>query len=72
MLRAEDNDLLFRRIEAVRAFQSAGPSIGHGGPASPRAGLRAFAGLVRRTEDWRTLGMTPEARAKSPIRHAVR
>jgi phthalate 4,5-dioxygenase oxygenase subunit len=73
-LGASDTAILqFRRImvEAVRSFQAGGPAIGRGEPYVPHAKLRSFEGVVRKTEDWRTLGMTPEERAVCPIGQAA-
>jgi phthalate 4,5-dioxygenase oxygenase subunit len=65
--------LQFRRImvEAARTFQGGGPAIGRGDPYIPHAKLRSFEGVVRKTEDWRTLGVTPEELALCPIGRAA-
>ena len=65
--------LQFRRImvEAVRGFQGGGPAIGRGDPYIPQGTLRSFEGVVRKTEDWRTLGVSPEELAMSPIGQAA-
>jgi len=65
--------LQFRRImvEAVRSFQAGGPAIGRGDPYIPQGTLRSFEGVVRKTEDWRTLGVSPEELAMSPIGQAA-
>ncbi len=65
--------LQFRRImvEAVRSFQAGGPAIGRGDPYIPHAKLRSFEGVVRKTEDWRTLGVTAEEHALCPLGRAA-
>jgi phthalate 4,5-dioxygenase oxygenase subunit len=65
--------LQFRRImvEAVRSFQAGGPAIGRGDLYIPHARLRSFEGVVRKTEDWRTLGVTPEELAMCPVGRAA-
>ena len=65
--------LQFRRImvEAARSFQAGGPAIGRGEPRIPHGKLRSFEGVVRKTEDWRTLGVSPEELAMSPIGRAA-
>jgi phthalate 4,5-dioxygenase oxygenase subunit len=65
--------LQFRRImvEAVRSFQAGGAAIGRGDPYIPHGRLRSFEGVVRKTEDWRTLGVAPEELAVSPISRAA-
>ena len=65
--------LQFRRImvEAARGFQAGGPAIGLGEPRIPHGKLRSFEGVVRKTEDWRTLGVSPEELAMSPIGRAA-
>jgi phthalate 4,5-dioxygenase len=65
--------LQFRRImvDAVRSFQSGGPAIGRGDRYIPHGSLRSFEGVVRRTEDWRTLGVSAEELAVSPISRAA-
>jgi phthalate 4,5-dioxygenase oxygenase subunit len=65
--------LQFRRImvEAVRSFQAGGPAIGRGDLYIPHAKLRSFEGVVRKTEDWRTLGVTPEELAMCPVGRAA-
>jgi phthalate 4,5-dioxygenase len=73
-LGASDTAILqFRRImvEAVRSFQSGGLAIGRGEPYIPHGKLRSFEGVVRKTEDWRTLGVTPEELAVSHISRAA-
>ncbi len=65
--------LQFRRtmVEAARSFQAGGPAIGRGEPYIPHAKLRSFEGVVRKTEDWRTLGVAPEELAVCPIGRAA-
>jgi phthalate 4,5-dioxygenase oxygenase subunit len=65
--------LQFRRImvEAARGFQAGGPAIGLGEPHIPHGKLRSFEGVVRKTKDWRTLGVSPEELAMSPIGRAA-
>ena len=73
-LGASDTAILqFRRlmIEAVRGFQAGGPAIGRGDPYVPHAKLRSFEGVVRKTEDWRTLGVTSEELAVCPVGRAA-
>jgi len=73
-LGASDTAILqFRRImvDAVRAFQAGGPAIGRGAPYIPHAKLHSFAGVVRKTEDWRTLGVSPEELAASSSSQAA-
>jgi phthalate 4,5-dioxygenase len=73
-LGASDTAILqFRRImvEAARSFQAGGPAIGRGEPYIPHAKLRSFEGVVRKTEDWRTLGVTPEELAVSAVGRAA-
>src|SRR6202046_4340151 len=66
--------LQFRRIMvgAARRFQAGGPAIGRGEPRIPHGKLRSFEGVVRKTEDWRTLGVSPEELAMSPIGRAAK
>jgi len=65
--------LQFRRImvDAVRSFQSGAPAIGRGDPYIPHGTLRSFEGVVRKTEDWRTLGVSADELAVSPISRAA-
>ncbi len=58
-------------VEAARGFQAGGPAIGRGEPFIPHATLRSFEGVVARTEDWRTLGVTPEELALYPLGQAA-
>jgi phthalate 4,5-dioxygenase oxygenase subunit len=55
----------FRRImvDAVRRFAAGGPAIGTAEPRIPHAKLRSFEGIVPKTTDWRTLGISPEEMA---------
>jgi len=41
--------------------------IGHGEPCIPHAKLRSFEGVVPKTEDWRSLGVSPEGPALTPL-----
>jgi phthalate 4,5-dioxygenase oxygenase subunit len=54
----------FRRImlEAAQAYLAAGTVIGRGKPHIPHAKLTTFEGIIPKTTDWRTLGMTDEER----------
>jgi phthalate 4,5-dioxygenase oxygenase subunit len=65
--------LQFRRVmvEAARSFQAGGPAIGRGDPYIPHSKLRSFEGVVRKTEDWRTLGVTSEELAVCPVGRAA-
>ena len=55
----------FRRLmlDAVRAFQDGAPPLGLAEPHIPHAKLRSFEGIVPKTVDWRTLGVSEEERA---------
>ena len=63
----------FRRLmlDAVRAFQAGGPAIGRTEPHIPHVHLHSFEGVVPKTEDWRTLGVSAEELALSPIETAA-
>jgi phthalate 4,5-dioxygenase oxygenase subunit len=52
----------FRKImiEATRIFQDSGTVIGRTEPHIPHAKLTSFEGIVPKSSDWRTLGMTDE------------
>ena len=65
--------LQFRRImvDAVRDFQATGRVIGRGVPYIPHAKLCSFEGVVPKTEDWRTLGVSPEELALAPLGQAA-
>jgi phthalate 4,5-dioxygenase oxygenase subunit len=65
--------LQFRRImvEAAHDFVATGRVIGRGKPYIPHAKLRSFEGVVPKTEDWRTLGVSPEERALVPVSEAA-
>ncbi len=65
--------LQFRRImvEAAREFVATGRVIGRGEPYIPHATLRSFEGVVPKTDDWRTLGVSPEERALAPVSEAA-
>jgi phthalate 4,5-dioxygenase oxygenase subunit len=65
--------LQFRRImlEAAHDFVATGRVIGRGKPYIPHAKLCSFEGVVSKTEDWRTLGVSPEERALAPVSEAA-
>ena len=52
----------FRRqmVDAVRSFAAGGPAIGRTEPHIPHIHLCSFEGVVPKTEDWRTLGVSAE------------
>ncbi|HTI49130.1 MAG TPA: Rieske 2Fe-2S domain-containing protein [Casimicrobiaceae bacterium] len=52
----------FRRImiDAVRRFENGEPPLGTAAPRIPLAKLRSFEGIVPRTTNWRTLGVSDE------------
>jgi phthalate 4,5-dioxygenase oxygenase subunit len=52
----------FRRlmIEAAKAIQSKGPALGRTQPHIPHATISSFEGVVPKTMDWRTLGISVE------------
>jgi phthalate 4,5-dioxygenase oxygenase subunit len=54
----------FRRImvEAAQAYLATGTVIGRGEPHIPHARLTTFEGIIPKTTDWRTLGMSDEER----------
>jgi phthalate 4,5-dioxygenase oxygenase subunit len=45
--------------------------IGRSEPYIPHAKLRSFEGVVPKTEDWRTLGVSPEELALAPLGEAA-
>ena len=55
----------FRRImlDAVARHEAGAPPIGLEAPHLPQAKLRSYQGVVPKTEDWRTLGASPEEAA---------
>jgi phthalate 4,5-dioxygenase oxygenase subunit len=55
----------FRRqmIAAAKMFRDGGPVIGTTEPHVPRVKLSSFEGIVPKTADWRTLGVSDEERA---------
>ena len=63
----------FRRqmLEAVRQFEAGGPAIGRTEPHIPHVHLRSFEGVVPKTEDWRTLGVSAEEIALSAAEAAA-
>ena len=65
--------LQFRRImvEAAREFAATARVIGRGEPHIPHADLRSFEGVVAKTEDWRTLGVSAEELVLAPVREAA-
>ena len=52
----------FRRvmIDAARAMMETGSVIGQVQPHIPQAKLRSYQGVVKKTENWRTLGASEE------------
>ncbi|MBI3436915.1 MAG: Rieske 2Fe-2S domain-containing protein [Proteobacteria bacterium] len=55
----------FRRImvAAARAMRDGGAAIGTTHPRIPQAGIGSFEGVVPKSTDWRTLGVSQEERA---------
>ena len=55
----------FRRqmIAAAKTFRDGGPAIGTVEPVVPRVKLSSFEGIVPKSTDWRTLGVSGEERA---------
>jgi phthalate 4,5-dioxygenase oxygenase subunit len=55
----------FRRqmVKAARHFQATGQAIGTTEPRVPHVKLASFEGLVPKTTDWRTLGVSDDERA---------
>jgi phthalate 4,5-dioxygenase oxygenase subunit len=55
----------FRRqmISAAKTFRDGGPAIGASSPRVARTKLASFEGIVPKTTDWRTLGVSGEERA---------
>jgi len=55
----------FRRImvEAARRMRDSGVAIGRTQPHIPHAKISSFEGIVPKSTDWRTLGVSPEERA---------
>jgi phthalate 4,5-dioxygenase oxygenase subunit len=47
-------------VEAARSFAAGGPAIGAVEPRIPQNRLTSFEGVVPKTTDWRTMGVTPE------------
>ena len=54
----------FRRqmIQAARSFRDGGPAIGTSEPRVPKLKLSSFEGIVPKSTDWRTLGVSEEER----------
>ncbi len=52
-------------VEAARAFQQGGPAIGTTSPRIPHGQLKSFQGIVPKTTNWWTLGMSDEEKAMS-------
>jgi phthalate 4,5-dioxygenase len=52
----------FRRfmVEAARRIAAGGPALGRTEPHLPHAKIRSFEGVVPKTTDWRTLGVSAE------------
>ena len=46
--------------EAARKVHAGGPAIGTGPAALPHVALRSFAGIVPKSTDWTTLGVSAE------------
>ena len=57
----------FRRImvEAARTMRNGGPAIGTTEPRIPHVKLKACEGVVPKTTNWRTVGVSPEELASS-------
>jgi phthalate 4,5-dioxygenase oxygenase subunit len=73
-LGASDTAILqFRRImvEAAHDFVATARVIGRGEPHIPHAWLRSFEGVVAKTDDWRTLGVSPEELALASASEAA-
>jgi phthalate 4,5-dioxygenase oxygenase subunit len=64
----------FRRImvEAAQAYRAKGTVIGRGEPHIPHAKLTSFEGIVPKSTDWRTLGMSNEERQADSDRQESR
>ncbi len=70
MLGASDIAVVqFRRqmIAAAKTFRDGGPAIGTVAPRVPRTTLASFEGIVPKTTDWRTLGISDEERALAAV-----
>jgi phthalate 4,5-dioxygenase oxygenase subunit len=54
----------FRRqmIQAARSFRDGGAAIGTSEPRVPNLKLASFEGIVPKSTDWRTLGVSEEER----------
>jgi phthalate 4,5-dioxygenase oxygenase subunit len=54
----------FRRqmIAAAKRFREGGAAIGTTGPLVPRLELASFEGIVPKTRDWRSLGISQAER----------
>ncbi len=64
----------FRRImvDAVKRFAAGEPAIGTTEPRIPHARLRSFEGIVPKSTDWRTLGVSDPAAQDVPKELATR
>ncbi|MEP7344743.1 MAG: Rieske 2Fe-2S domain-containing protein [Gemmatimonadaceae bacterium] len=51
-------------LAAVRRFEATGEVIGFGEGRVPQAKLRSYQGVVPKSQDWRTLGMSDEESAR--------
>ena len=60
-------------VEAAKTFQAGGPAIGTVEPRIPHNRLMSFEGVVPKTTDWRTMGVTPEelAHGVQPVTSAA-
>lgn len=61
----------FRRLmlDAAQAFRQTGVAIGAAQPRVPQAKIRSFQGVVPKTTNWRTLGVSGEEIAVHPHEH---
>jgi phthalate 4,5-dioxygenase oxygenase subunit len=58
-------------IDAGRKFRDGGPAIGTSEPRVPHVKLRSFEGIVPKSTDWRTLGVSEDELAVSGERERV-
>jgi phthalate 4,5-dioxygenase oxygenase subunit len=49
-------------IQAARSFRDGGAAIGTSEPRVPKLKLSSFEGIVPKSTDWRTLGVSEEER----------
>ena len=47
-------------VAAAKKFQAGAPAIGTAEPRTPHVKLASFEGIVPKTRDWRSLGVTEE------------